>query len=126
MEKLSVDSLSKISKLSRKTIYKAFHGTASNKSVIKVQKSILKLTGQLVPVKEITKGRYSDNSLIKSVCKNIEVGKKYSLISASDSCVYHDCGSCESVSESDYTSSFSVCARFAHSDLLQDQYTVLL
>ena len=99
---LSVALLSKKTKLSRKTIYKVFHGTASVKSAIKVQKSIYELTGQLVPVKEITKGRYSDNSLIKSVCKNIEVGKKYSLINESVFYVDRFCGFYESDRESEY------------------------
>lgn len=78
MEKLSVASLSKISKLSIKTVYRVFHGTASEKSVLKIKKSIYKLTGKIVDTKEIVKGRYSENSLIKSLCASVEK-KPYSV-----------------------------------------------
>ena len=119
---LSVTLLSKKTKLSRKTVYKAFHGTASIKSVEKIQKYIYQLTGQLVPIKEITKGRYSDNSLIKSLCKNTEKSKKVSLINKSD---FESC-------DSFCYDGFACCCCDCDTDLSDscydsgDHYTILL
>ena len=69
---LSVSDIAKKAKLSRKTVYKVFYGTASLESAKKVQKSIFSLIGKSIPIKEIVKGRYSDNCLIKSLCQFTE------------------------------------------------------
>ena len=58
--------------LSRKTVYKAFHGTASDESVLKIKKSVYSLTGLQIPVKELLKGKYSDVGLIRSLSKSVE------------------------------------------------------
>ena len=73
---LSVTEISKASKLSRKTVYNVFRGTASLKSVSKVKKAIYKITKKVVESDELVKGKYSNNSLIKILCKNTEKAKK--------------------------------------------------
>ena len=100
---LSISELAKKSRLSRKTIYKVFYGTASLKSVQKVKKSLYKLTGQVFPIKEITKGKFSDNSLIKSLCKDIQKSKKVSLINSRFESFCADDFYADEVYDSDYS-----------------------
>ena len=108
---LSVTEISKVSKLSRKTVYNVFRGTASLKSVSKVKKAIYKITKKVVKSDELVKGKYSNNSLIKILCKNTEKAKKLkNNTTNSGICFFVSClRSCDGhVDKNRYDSGFSV------------------
>lgn len=72
---LSITDISKLSGLTRRTVYRAFTGRSTPDSLIRIQTAIYKITGRKIPVMDISMGQYSSDYFIKKICKKIKPRK---------------------------------------------------